>query len=80
MKTINVKDYPYLATGDGKTDDLPAINAARAAASHAKLEIPDGNSSFIPSENLAGVNYGNIASGSLIKFVYEPKSSTWIKA
>ena len=39
---INVKDHPYLATGNGSTDDSAAIQAAITAAAGGVVWIPNG--------------------------------------
>lgn len=57
--TISVKDYPYLATGDGTTDDAAAINDAIAAAGNGgHVHFPAGTylaQSPILAENFRGL-------------------------
>ena len=56
---INVMDYPYLAVGDGVTDDTAAIQAAINA-------LPAGGGSiYLPKRHLIGSTINNTATAAL---------------
>lgn len=68
---VSIKDFPYLAFGDGVTDDTAAINAALAfAADNAALYIPSGT--YLCNDNLTADGRltitGDGATLSIIKF------------
>jgi len=56
---VSVKDFPFLAVGDGVTDDTAAIQAALAhtISVEGELYIPPGNYVISASLNI----YGNIS-------------------
>lgn len=56
---LNVKDFPYLATGDGVTNDWPAVKAAIQAADAAgggQVFFPPGTYHFATWEQLININ------------------------
>lgn len=59
---INVKDYPYLATGNGSTDDTTAIRAALAAAIAASADLYFPAGTYLMNGNAA---YDEVAFGLL---------------